>query len=157
MTHEMSELQMEQDMLTVAASPCAVLAAEPAPELGSHLVRLGATDWALWRWVGLRGAGFAAAEVERLSAPECATAADELIEAEAEFELAREDAVEALRQELDRAQADDRAVLEKALRRVRKGKLPAPLADACAASAALDRLRWTQARIDAARLAFSRE
>jgi hypothetical protein len=57
--------------------------------LADHLVRLPRSSWALWRWVGLRGAGFPAAQVLRLAAPACAALADQLIRAEGNAQDAR--------------------------------------------------------------------
>src|SRR6476659_4336627 len=68
--------------------------------LPGHLVRLPGTNWAVWRWIVLRGAGFPANEVFKLAAPECAEAADEMLEAEAELEAVREEILEAIRQQL---------------------------------------------------------
>ncbi|MFD2765842.1 lantibiotic dehydratase [Micromonospora eburnea] len=49
----------------------------PTTETGpSHLVRLGATSWQLWREAVLRSAGFPAAGVRLLADPELAAAAD---------------------------------------------------------------------------------
>src|ERR1044072_7050173 len=57
-------------------SSSAVTVSEPECEvLPPHLISLDA-DWALWRCVALRGAGFPATSVLRLAAPECASAAD---------------------------------------------------------------------------------
>ncbi len=93
--------------------------------LADHLVRLPGTErWALWRWAGLRGAGFAAAGVLGLATEGGARAADELLEAEAEAELAWERALDAVRAELDTAAGPRRELLVKALRQLNKGKVP---------------------------------
>ena len=47
-----------------------------AATLPAHLFKLPGGDWAVWRWMALRGAGFPASEVLKLAAPECAAAAD---------------------------------------------------------------------------------
>jgi hypothetical protein len=153
----MSELKIEQDLSQEAGATGAAMNADA--KLAPHLFRLGHTDWALWRWAGLRGAGFAVDEMERLRSPGCAAAADELIEAEADFESARKAAAQALRQELERAEPEVRAALEKALRRVQKGKSAPPLEQHAppAADTMLDRLRAEKQRVDAARLDFNRE
>lgn len=45
--------------------------------LPAHFVRLPGSEWAVWRWVALRGAGFPAAEVLKLAAPDqCVALAD---------------------------------------------------------------------------------
>jgi len=76
--------------------------------LPQHLVHLPGGAWHLWRWVGLRGAGFPAAEVLKLSTPECATAADQLIQAEDEVKQRREKALEQLQSMLDDLRREDR-------------------------------------------------
>ena len=76
--------------------------------LPEHLVRLPGGSWHLWRWVGLRGTGFPAAEVLKLSTPECATAADQLIQAEDEVKQRREKALEQLQSMLDDLRREDR-------------------------------------------------
>src|SRR5689334_402846 len=46
-----------------------------------HLILIPKSDWALWRWIGLRGAGFPVGHVLNLAAPESAALADRLIQA----------------------------------------------------------------------------
>src|SRR5215213_3164777 len=58
---------------------------QEAPPLPAHLLPLPGEEWALWRWSGLRGAGFSASGVLRLSVPDCAAAADRLLDAEGEL------------------------------------------------------------------------
>ena len=50
--------------------------------LPEHLYELGDGEWGLWRWVVLRGAGFAVREVLGLAAAEAAAAADRVTAAE---------------------------------------------------------------------------
>jgi len=58
--------------------------------LAGHLEKLpgGKNRWALWKCVGLRGAGFAATNVLRLGSEDSGRAADELFAAEANAEQA---------------------------------------------------------------------
>ena len=95
--------------------------------LPGHLVRLPGTNWAVWRWIVLRGAGFSANEVFKLAAPECAEAADAMLEAEAELEAVREQMLEAIRSEFacDNGRRDESLV--RALRRLKKGHFPKEL------------------------------
>ena len=46
--------------------------------LPKHLARLPGGQWALWRWVALRGAGFPAAQILRLAEIDCGRAARDL-------------------------------------------------------------------------------
>src|ERR1700752_1304757 len=67
--------------------------------LPDHLVVLRDGEWALWRWVCVRGAGFPASAVLRLGAGECAAKAAAAIESEARVDSARESAVAVLEQQ----------------------------------------------------------
>jgi hypothetical protein len=101
-----------------------------AASLPEHLVRLGGgNDWALWRWVALRGAGFPAALVHELSRTDCAVAADRVVQAEEAEEQARLLALGVVNKALDELRAsaawDDkttRVPLTKALRLLKVGK-----------------------------------
>ena len=73
-----------------------------------HTIGLPGGQWALWRWVALRSAGFPADEVLSLAFPDCAAAADEVIGREAACDAERgklllliQNAVEAARLECD--------------------------------------------------------
>src|ERR1051325_9279320 len=55
--------------------------AEQAP-LRDHLAALPGGDWALWRWVAVRGAGFPAAQMLSLASDEVVEAAGNLIQAQ---------------------------------------------------------------------------
>src|ERR1700730_7432481 len=52
----------------------------------SHLVTLGATDWALWRWAAVRAAGFPAHDTLQLAHHRSARAADRLLAEEDRLE-----------------------------------------------------------------------
>ena len=93
-----------------------------------HRISL-ADRWAVWRCVGLRGAGFPATDVLRLSAPEAARAADSLLQAQEEAEQTRAAALKLINGELDAlrtsGQWDDkekRAPLLDAMRQLKAGK-----------------------------------
>src|SRR5581483_5719289 len=58
--------------------------------LGEHLMFLPDTDWAIWRWSGLRGTGFPISQVLQFAMPTCAAAADLFLAGEAEAEEIRE-------------------------------------------------------------------
>lgn len=96
-----------------------------------HLFQFKGEKWAVWRCMGLRGAGFPAARVLDLAAPECAALADKLLAAEAETEGAESAALKSVNQALDMLSAEtngdceqERATLIKALRLLKKGKIP---------------------------------
>lgn len=96
--------------------------------LPEHLISLGQGEWALWREVCLRGAGFPLSQVMDLALPQCAQLADQLLLLYKECVLARDAAVEAIVEALraDRAFADaQRRTLVHAARALRKSRLPA--------------------------------
>lgn len=79
----------------------------------------------MWRWVGVRGAGFPCSFVLKLGFPECGIIADEVIRVEEDAEQARQIAIKAMKQEMSPATDEQKqAVLRKALRRIRKGRPP---------------------------------
>lgn len=87
--------------------------------LPEHLIGLD-NQWALWRYVCLRGAGFPDQQALELAVPECATAADLLIQAEQEVEQTRSAAIAALRHMLAQGDADQQTVLTKMIRTIKK-------------------------------------
>ena len=99
--------------------------------LPNHLIQMPGNEWALWRWVGLRGAGFPSDWPSRLAAPACAGACDHLIQVEEEKERARNDALKALRQELESSGIENRDCLINAIRRLKRDQLPGPLNEGC--------------------------
>ncbi len=150
-----------------SGEPTATCAQERQPGvLSEHLVGLPGweTEWALWRWAGLRGAGFAAAGVLGLAAEGGARAADELLEAEAEAELAWERALDAVNVALEAlpwvdGRCEDPRVrpLVKAMRLLRKGKQPPPslLEEGTAQAEAAADFRRASARADDAHAEFA--
>src|SRR5690349_2043925 len=103
---------------------------EPGP-LAEHLVALPTNDWALWRTVCLRGAGFPATGVLKLATPDCAAAADRVLEAEQAVERARTAAftavnkrLDALRREAQWEEKGRREPLVSALQSIKAGKPP---------------------------------
>ncbi|HEX2268536.1 MAG TPA: lantibiotic dehydratase [Pyrinomonadaceae bacterium] len=131
------------------------LMAEEQSTLPPHLVRLPGTSWALWRWISLRAAGFPASEVLKLGAPECADAADALLEAEAELESARLIAVDTVKSEAIQATGAEKYTLEKALRRLQRDKLPNSFTGSDSAVSAVEVFRTAKERFEAARQSFT--
>lgn len=75
--------------------------AEIEQAAAAHLVRLPDEQWAVWRWVGLRGAGFPANDVLKLNDACCAASADQLIDTEEHAEQLRAEALKAVNVALD--------------------------------------------------------
>jgi Lantibiotic dehydratase, N terminus len=125
-----------------------------------HLIPLPDGQWALWHWAGLRGPGFPAAPVLRLSTPECAAAADRLLQAEDEAQRAQDAALDAVNKALDMLRRneewddlDTRNRLVRTMRRLKRGELPEPLGVA-SVEAPLASFRVACAQVDAARADF---
>jgi hypothetical protein len=130
--------------------------------LPGHLAALPGGQWGLWRWVAVRGAGFPAAMVLRLSLPQCASDADALHEAEDRVGRAREQALGAVRARLDDLRSEQawedtkrRNPLVKAMRELSKGKVPST-ALVPAIREVLEGLSAAAAVRDAARAKFDR-
>ncbi|HEX6292474.1 MAG TPA: lantibiotic dehydratase [Herpetosiphonaceae bacterium] len=130
--------------------------------LPPHLARLPGEQWAVWRWAGLRGAGFPANSVLKLADAACARTADETIDAEAEAEQALALALGAVNAALDDLRAsqgwddpDRRAPLLKLLRGLKKGDLPQQTPVPPAVAEALAALQAARARAETARAAFA--
>ena len=96
-----------------------------------HLETLVPSEWGIWRWFVLRGAGFPAELVKRLAQPGCAAQADVLISAEDRVQYLFQNAIRTLNETLDQLsrQGEDRyGLLFKnvlnARRRLAEGKIP---------------------------------
>jgi hypothetical protein len=147
---------------TVTSCSSAIALREPeCAILPGHLVTLGNDDWALWRCVGLRGAGFPARQVLRLAAPECAKAADNLLAAERDAQLEREEALNLFHQSLDALRSEGRwddkqrrNNLFNDLRLLKSNKLPQPIESTPEQRAAVERLRAAMARIEELKTEF---
>jgi len=99
--------------------------------LPPHLETLVPSEWGVWRWFVLRGAGFPAEQITRLAQPRCAAAADALISAEERVQSLFQNAIRTLNKTMDELhrQGEDRYgttfknVLN-ARRRLAEGKIP---------------------------------
>src|SRR6185436_9400599 len=130
-------------------------------QLPKHFLRLPGGPWAVWRWVALRGAGFPAAQVLKLASPECAAAADHLLQFEEEARETKHAALECINTLLDALRStsdwnDDqrRAPLLKALRQLKSGKLAAHTGVDTTADAAIEASRVASAKVEPALQAF---
>jgi Lantibiotic dehydratase, N terminus len=137
---------------SLAAEKIASQEDPPASQLPPHLFPLPDSNWALWRCVGLRGAGFPAARVLRLSAPECAAIADSILQHEDGAEKARAAASGAIDESLDQLRRtgqwgdqDQRVPLLKGLWNLAKGKAPQSIDGCPKAQASLDQMNVAKA------------
>lgn len=124
-------------------------------QLPDHLIALSGGKWALWRWVGLRGAGFPCSLPLKLSAPECAAAADHLFDVEDSVHRAREHAFDALRRESDPNDADKQIEFRKARRALNKDRFPESLKASHDTRVLLEEFCNALAQIDHASKEFS--
>ena len=106
----MSEQEMDRlaamKFVSTTTEEGAGLAATQAA--AAHLFRLPQPEWAVWRCVGLRGAGFPAEGVLQLSAPDAASAADRVLSVEARLQDRRTATVSLFDSELDRLKKEGR-------------------------------------------------
>lgn len=123
--------------------------------LPDHLVAFSGGRWALWRWAALRGAGFPCSLPLKLSAPECAAAADHLLDVEDSAERARDHALDALRREWDAKDSDKQTELRRARRALKKNRPPESLNASLEARALLEEFRGALAQVDHASANFS--
>jgi hypothetical protein len=150
------------------------LSQDERAETPAHLFQLPQAEWALWRWVCLRGAGFPADGVLRLSAPTASAAADLLLSAEERLDGARAAAVALFDSELDRLRREERWEVDKeyrlwlvkSMRLLRQGKQldlsRRPSASGGQATleelaGALARVREAEPELAVARAGFERE
>ncbi|WP_216216769.1 non-ribosomal peptide synthetase [Amycolatopsis aidingensis] len=99
-----------------------VPAARPATSTPEHLVVPGGGDWGAWRWIELRGTGFGVEPLLAIAAPEAARSAEALLAAEDAVGETRWAAFHALRAEEDRAEGEQRSLLRRMSRLIRKGR-----------------------------------
>jgi hypothetical protein len=147
---------------------------EPAQATPEHLFQLPGGEWALWRWVALRGAGFPADGVLQLSAPAAAASADLMLSIEARLQHERTATMSLFDSELTRLKRDDRWEAAKsyrlwliyAMRLMRYGNSPQlkppetqPEEQAAAAEMkeGLERVLAAEAELVAARSEFENE
>ena len=119
-----------------------------AENLSPHLIPLPGGEWSLWRWMGLRGAGFPVSEVLRFGAAECAAVREKILQAEAEVQPLQQEALRILNHEAKNISAEGKAGVEKAIRQIRSNKAPASFGSASAASAIIEALRTVRSRLD---------
>ena len=126
-----------------------------------HLVALPGSEWSLWRWVCLRGAGFPSDGVLKLAAnPEIISAAREVARSSEVLELARSRILQQLRTALDELRSagqwenkQRRKPLLDAISKINAGKLPRSLPEGIPFSA-LEELTAALAQVATASAAF---
>ncbi len=123
MSKEFSPMVEEEREGRFIAHTADVSALDDTP-LPDHLTGLIDPEWALWRCVCLRGAGFPVTQVLELAAPGCAAAADALISAEAEAVRAKNELLQAINSKLSLVNDAQRIALLKLKRAIKKNQVP---------------------------------
>jgi len=151
---------MTQDFGTTTQGVNAILAERETSPAASHLVRLWGKEWAAWRCVCVRGAGFPSAHVLSLGVESCAEAADNFIKAQGGELAAQQAALGAFDRAYQEAPTAPRRhdPLVRARQRIRQGKVPdpsiAPLSPPIIA--AVEEFRWATERTHAAHAEYRR-
>lgn len=95
--------------------------------LPKHLARVPGEQWAFWRWICLRGAGFPAVWPRQLAAPRAAAIAARLFSLEEQAAEKIKAAIAAFRLLLNQTTDDSsRKLLQRALKQLNKGRVPEP-------------------------------
>jgi hypothetical protein len=118
-----------------------------------HLLELPGGQWAVWRTVALRGAGFPASDVLKLADADCARAADQLFEAEDAAHKARNEVLAVLWRDLELVDETERPLRKKAIRQLQKKK-PGRLTGDSASVLAVTRYDEAHAVSESARTRF---
>ena len=136
--------------------------ADESAQLPEHLVVLGGQQWALWKSVCVRGAGFPATEVLKISSPAIAASADRLLQAEEEAEAAHGAALEAVNKSLDALRqnsrwddSSERGALLETLHFLKANKITTRVTPGLRSQPVLAELLKAAARAEASRQGFS--
>ena len=156
--------QQEHSVYTKTSSYASTALNQEHSETAAHLHHLAGSGWALWRCVGLRGAGFPASRVLKLSAPECAAVTDRLLSLEESAEALHEHALNLVRNALDELRTgnrwettEERKPLVKALRELNKGRVPGSVGWPSTSAASFDELRTANFRLEEASAEYERQ
>ena len=95
-------------------------------EVSTHHVGLPGSDWSLWRWVELRGAGFPIGHALELAAEAAFTAAKRAVAAKEAVEVARQAVLAKTKRFPEGADKEERKELRKLRKRVWQDKPPGP-------------------------------
>lgn len=123
-----------------------------------HLTAMPGARWGVWRSMALRGAGFPAAHVLKLSTPLAAAIEnqlDQVEEAERKARQAQTAAVDIAHSCVNRVTSElERAAMERVLKKLQKGKVPqAPIADD-SVRAAVEALQAARETVETAKVKF---
>jgi hypothetical protein len=101
-----------------------------------HLAPIYGKEWAAWKWICVRGAGFPSHLVERLSSPLTLAAAQELISARLTVQASIKESIAVVRQALSSIEEQGVAKrLHRSLKALNQGRLPTSVSELPAAVA----------------------
>src|SRR6185369_6647477 len=104
--------------------PPAILSGSNA---SNHLVKIPGEQWAFWRWICLRGAGFPASVPQQLAAPEIASATDRYLSLDNAIDEMFKAAIETCRTVLNEtADQAQKKLLYRALKQLNRRRIPEP-------------------------------
>jgi len=133
--------------------PPAILSGSNA---SNHLVKIPGEQWAFWRWICLRGAGFPASVPQQLAAPEIASATDRYLSLDNAIDEMFKAAIETCRTVLNEtADQAQKKLLYRALKQLNKRRIPEPCGAAINALAEELTLLFSQA--EQARVQFTNQ
>ena len=125
--------------------------------MAPHLTAMPNERWGVWRSMALRGAGFPAAQVLKLAIPNAAAIENQLDQVEGAERKARQvqtAAVDIAHRCVDRLTTDQRAAMERVLKKLQKGKIPhTPIADD-SVRAAVEALQAARETVETAKVKF---
>jgi hypothetical protein len=127
--------------------------------LAPHLTAMPDGRWGVWHNIALRGAGFPAAPVLKLAAPEHAAALDDqfnqIREAEQQARLAQTTAVDLAHNCVNSITADtQRSTMERVLKKLQKGKTPTAEIVDDSVRTAVETLRAAREAVETAKVKF---
>jgi hypothetical protein len=109
---------------------------ETEKPLPSHLISMPGMEWAFWRTVVLRGAGFPVSLILDMDTKECAAAAERVLDAEQNVTRARQEVLDAINADTGWSDAGRRRTLLKAVSSLQKGNTPKNIPDGTIGEAA---------------------
>ncbi|HEY0602918.1 MAG TPA: hypothetical protein VGD58_08400, partial [Herpetosiphonaceae bacterium] len=115
---------LQRSIYPAAGEDTTAVIADEAASAPGHLAQLPDPQWAIWRWVGLRSAGFSIDHLLALAAPEWAAVVDRYLELEAVAGQAQERALQVLREILEAPQPEERDPVVRAIQALKKGQPP---------------------------------
>ncbi|GCE22092.1 lantibiotic dehydratase [Dictyobacter kobayashii] len=129
----------------------------PAASLPSDsplLIPFSQPSWSIWKWAAVRGAGFPAELILRVTSPAIAASADQLLTVENRVDQLRRQAIEIVNTEQAQVEPEQRQVLQRTYWKLVKGKTPGPIGFQSASQAIIEQYLTMLDQLKKARDAF---